>query len=84
VLAEVGVHPVVDDVLGDEDAVVREADGELVAALGVCGGLEADANAVDGLFARVDGSVDARQADGLYVGVTGQGVGTRDCTPRPR
>jgi len=59
VLAEVGVHPVVDDVLGDEDAVVREADGELVAALGVCGGLEADANAVDGLFARVDGSVDA-------------------------
>jgi hypothetical protein len=32
------------------------------------------------LFARVDGSVDARQADGLYIGVTGQGIGTQDCS----
>jgi len=46
-LAEEGVHTVVDEILRDQDPVAGEADRQLLAALSFRDALEADAGTVD-------------------------------------
>ena len=51
-LAEEGVHAVVDEILRDQVPVAGEADRQLLAALSFRDALEADAGTVDPLLAR--------------------------------